>query len=381
VRVLYLGDAIGQSPFPYMVSEPLLDASGVLACKMWYPYDTIRKSMRVYMPRTLRALNHSYDVIILSDANVASFEARHLNWFSSAVTELGLGLAMVGGFESFGGHGYSSWGDTSVGKILPVECPPEYNAEGRIEILVPTNPVVSNLPWDTIGTSNYFGGNVVVPKMASEVVANMRSDLLPRRILPGAGRRYPLLIWWNIGRGRSFAMAADWTPAAGTAFMRWTYYGDFCINLVLFTAGQPVPEDIEQVHLVRRILKDCMETSRYLYSMIDFVEKFGASTTSVQKTAAKARGLVKQARQRYLSYEFEESHDLALQALSTLQKGLDEALAARDRALFWVYLIEYLVVTATCLIAGTILYSLMIRRRLYRQVKETRPSTRRRSFK
>ena len=40
-------------------------------------------------------------------------------------------------------------------------------------------------------------------------------------------------------------------------------------------------------------------------------------------------------------------------------------------------MIEYLVVTATCLITGTVLYTLMVRRRLYREVEMTKGKGRR----
>jgi len=350
-----------------MVSEPLLDVSGILACKMWYTFETIRRSMRVYMPRTWEQVTGRYDVIILSDANVKSFETRHLEWFAQGVEEGGLGLAMVGGFESFGGHGYQSWGDTTVGNILPVLCPDQYNAEGQIEILRRQNPVVSNLPWETLGSSDYFGGNIVIPKEGSELVANMRTG----------SKRYPLLVWWDAGEGRSFAMAADWTPAAGTAFMRWEYYGDFCVNLVLFTGMAEVPGDIELVHSVRDVLRQCVQTSNYLYATIDFAERFGASPRQPEETALEARELIQQARALYLGYEFESAHSTALQALNRFERGLEEALQARETALYWIYVIEYLVVTGTCMISGTVIYMLMIRRRLYRPSELTRLSGRR----
>ena len=63
------------------------------------------------------------DVVILSDANVHAFQLQHLNWFKRGVEEAGMGLTMVGGDETFGGSGpHPSWGPTSVGEILPVDC-------------------------------------------------------------------------------------------------------------------------------------------------------------------------------------------------------------------------------------------------------------------
>ena len=49
-----------------------------------------------------------------------------------------------------------------------------------------------------------------------------------------------------------------------------------------------------------------------------------------------------------------------------------ELMRAKDRALFWVYLIEWLAVSGTCMICAVLLWTLMIRRRLYRRVSTTR---------
>jgi hypothetical protein len=44
----------------------------------------------------------------------------------------------------------------------------------------------------------------------------------------------------------------------------------------------------------------------------------------------------------------------------------------RERALLWVYVVEWLAVTGTLLVCGMVLWTLMIRKRLYRQVAVTR---------
>ena len=44
----------------------------------------------------------------------------------------------------------------------------------------------------------------------------------------------------------------------------------------------------------------------------------------------------------------------------------------KQRALFWIYLTEWLAVTAVLLLSGFVLWTLMIRRRLYGEVRSTR---------
>jgi len=355
IRVLYLGDALGASPVPYMIDEPFLSVTPVLACKMWYPYETIRKSLRVYLPRTFDALNRSYDIVILSDANVISFEKRHLHWFRSFVEDGGGGLAMVGGFESFGAHGFQSWGPTPVAAVLPVDCLPLYGAEGRIIIRDPQCPVVYDLPWDTLGDSNYFEGNRVAQRDGSRLVASFSDG-------------NPMLVWWDFGRGRSYAMASDWTPGGGARFMRWDHYGDYCINVALFTAGEPVPKSVEEVHKVRAILRAFSEDKSFLYSVIDFAEKFGANTRNIEEEIREAEDAHRDAQELYMSYEFIDAASRANQAVRIVEDALDEAIEAKDRALLWVFMIEWLVVISTCMISGIFVYELMVVRRLFKPV-------------
>jgi hypothetical protein len=44
----------------------------------------------------------------------------------------------------------------------------------------------------------------------------------------------------------------------------------------------------------------------------------------------------------------------------------------RERALLWVYITEWFVVTGTMIICGSVIWALMIRRRLYKEVAVTR---------
>lgn len=60
-----------------------------------------------------------YDAVILSDVPATAFSREQLTLLESYVKDLGGGLAMLGGEESFGLGGYFG---TGVEKVLPVEC-------------------------------------------------------------------------------------------------------------------------------------------------------------------------------------------------------------------------------------------------------------------
>jgi len=44
----------------------------------------------------------------------------------------------------------------------------------------------------------------------------------------------------------------------------------------------------------------------------------------------------------------------------------------KERALLWIYAVEWIAVTATGLFCGSVVWSLMVRRRMYREVQVTR---------
>jgi hypothetical protein len=56
----------------------------------------------------------------------------------------------------------------------------------------------------------------------------------------------------------------------------------------------------------------------------------------------------------------------------TVTEISNEAIRLKDQALLWVYVIEWLSVTGMGLLSGLVAWTLMIRRKLYRQVEATR---------
>lgn len=51
---------------------------------------------------------------------------------------------------------------------------------------------------------------------------------------------------------------------------------------------------------------------------------------------------------------------------------IEKAMKAKDKALLWIFIVERAVVSATSMVAGSILWTLLVRRRLYKEVGQTR---------
>ena len=50
----------------------------------------------------------------------------------------------------------------------------------------------------------------------------------------------------------------------------------------------------------------------------------------------------------------------------------EDAIELKNRALLWVYVIEWLAVTGTGMVCAFVLWSIMVRRRLFKEVRTTR---------
>jgi uncharacterized membrane protein len=370
LRVLYMGDALGiRGPFPYMRMEPSFVTTPVEACTFHSTPEFIKKQMRAYMPRTESRLREDYDVLILSDANRGVFSPRDINWFSQAVVEDGLGLIMIGGAESYEGRAGGvapSWGITTVADVLPVNMiADEYCDESMKMVIVDQEAeLATTLPWKTLGNKGIFGeGHKVTLKQTAQLLAE--ADTF-------SYGRLPHLIWHDVGNGRGFSMTTDWTPAGGAIFMTWNYYPDFVLNVVMFTAGRKLPEDVDVVYTIRRRIRDYADIRGTLNSMIEIVDKFGGNFALVEKMARDCDEAKAGADGLYFQGEYAsalESYDLVI---GMVNDNVAEAREVARRALFYVYLIEWASVTGTFMISGFLVYTLMIRRKMYVEVRTTR---------
>ena len=365
IRVLYMGDPGTHSPMPYFVMEP-----GMTATPLQYlGRDFAQRKARVYMPRTAQRLREEYDVMILSDAMREMFTSQMLNWMSDGVLKGGMGLIMIGGAESYEGRAGAvapSWGTTTVADVLPVNMIEDDYCDQSMEMVIvdEESELAQSLPFNTMGPKAIFGeGHKVSLKQNSHLIAEA---------LTVSYGRLPHLVWGDVGNGRGFSMLTDWTPAGGAAFMTWTYYPDFVLNVIMFTASKKLPEDVDIVYMIRRRIRDFSDIRGTLDSMIDIVDKFGGNFAAVEKAARECDEARLEANDLYFNGEYAlalESYDSVIDLINT---RVEEARVIARQALFYVYLIEWAAVTGTFMICGVALYTLMIRRKMYAEVRTTR---------
>jgi uncharacterized membrane protein len=332
--------------------------------------------VRLYLPRNYQALVTNNDVVVLDDANRDVFTPKQIELLASGVKQAGMGFLMNGGWESFGGTGSHGppWGQTAMGKLLPTNDVENTRVEsGRVVIIDHDHEFVSSLPWDRKSPfMTSWHHNVVSVKPGGQLLAITDRN-------KAYGDEHPLFVTWEIPEGsRVFACTAEIElmaisyPWQGTPYLAWDYYGDYSSNVMIYLSKRPVPQDIDLVHTVRSRAFEIRTRGSMLLSLLEFIERFGANTQGLMRKLDEIDDINAGARQDYIQLRFDhvmDTYEDTLKALSTLE---EEAVEFKERALLWVYVIEWAVVTGTFLLSGYLLWSLMIRRRLYREIGHTK---------
>jgi uncharacterized membrane protein len=363
IRVLYVGDHGASSPSPFLNAEPMIQLR--IAHAIFHLKGDARKKLnRVYFPRTYAELT-DYDVSIVSDCPVDQFDNQHYFWFKDAVTSDGCGFVMIGGNCGFGGGPELPWTPTAVQDILPVGCLEAEKSLGRVEIIQPEHEFVASLPlekkWEWM---REYGINKVTRRQQAETIAEVISST--------TGEPIPFWATWDVGEGRSFAVTGDWTPMGGVVFMRWGYYGDFAANLMMYASRNPLPADLEPLHRARARYLDFLSTRQYLFSVIEFAERFGANLNRVGEMMVEADAGYVESTRTYIDHNYEDALLVLEEAIGKLLEASELAMDLKDQAMFWIYVAEWSIVTATFSLGTFVVWTLMVRKRLYREVTQTR---------
>jgi uncharacterized membrane protein len=371
VSVLYTGDPYpGVTPYLSMKEDAFTVVTPVQASFIHYAgisAKDIKKSMRIYMARTYQEYVEKYDVMILSDSFRGVFTSEQTFWFRDGVLDHDIGLLMVGGWESFGG----SWTGSPVEEVLPVSFPTNIWVSGYIPIEVTPegyeNEFMSSLPYKPLPEYMRTGtdGNFVEQKEGSTLLAGWRVKAMQYE-------DPPCYVTWEIEGGRTFAMCHDWTPGGGWLMSKWDYYRDYSVNLMLYLAGRSLPSGHLEIHEYRKMIHDLAISKSMLYSLLEFVESFGGNSGPIDDRVGELDFMVSGAQGLYLDHDFTEALANAQEARAMMREIEALAVELKNEALFWVYLVEWLSVTGVALLSGTVVWFIMVQRRLYREVKVTR---------
>ena len=372
VRVLYIGEPMS-SPLTYfvaLINDPFFDVTPVQAFTYGLPVAIAWRSVRRYMPRNYEKLTE-YDAVTLVYADAKLFKPEWRSWFSRSVVEGGVGLTFTG--QDVDKHEFLwEWLESTVGEVLPVERPGVTvyglgDQPGSIRVTKPEHPLMASLPWSEMGRhGNFYDCTRISTKAGSEVIAEL---------VPAFGQPNPFLIWWDMGEGRSLTIMTRFSKEyrnPSDPFFEWPYLGDFSCNYHLYVADRRIPEDVEVIHLIRTTTIEAWMVKNTLVNSIDFISNLGGNTRPLERMLREADDKLIESRLMYLDYDFQGSLALLEDMADDMDEIVKATIRVKDQVFLSIYLIEWSILMSTSMVTGVVVWSLMVRRRLYKEAGSTR---------
>lgn len=340
--------------------------------------DTIKRYMRLYFPRSYEDLTTKYEFLLLEQIDYLFFTDQQFEWMRRAVEEEGLGGLQDRSVMSMHSWLSGPWSRTRLALAFPNDAEAvvavSYHRNGPLEVILnedPNIPDVVKIYKDVIKYEiGGWGSNLMIPKEGSQIYLWAKTGLFPEFAFPEPGL-FPHILGWRYGKGYTWSVqdilgAAFWHEGENP------YGTDVMIAMLMYSTGRELPGDVVLVHELRGRFTEYSEIKGFIFSLLDFVDKFGANTAVLEEAVTAMDERWRESRLSYLSQDYSSSWSQMEVLLRDLENLRIDALVLKDRALFWIYVIEWLSVSGTFLLAGFVLWTLMVRRRLYRQVASTR---------
>lgn len=349
-------------------SDPRIQLFGIIRAGNAAPPDEARRYVRTIFPRTKQRFIDQVDTMEYLDAPPWCFTDEQQVWIHDAIYEAGFGLILVEmGWHSCNYAWWScncpwDWIKSPIYAAWPVDVVLEKTVVPSVYAEVVTSTPIVSLPGFEKQPYGGPAGNLglVVARPGSTVHARWRTG------------REDAIVSTEYGAGRTMVLPTGWDCVSPQMMRNWKYFVDFVLNSVYYSARAAIPEDLELAHSLRAAFTQFGEQKTLMLSLLDFIDKFGANTAPLHKEIDALDDLSIGAGKLYTSGDFQESWDSIQEAIDGLTELSGESAAIRRRALLWVYVTEYIAVAGTSMISGYLLWSLMIRRKYYREIKATR---------
>jgi hypothetical protein len=347
--------------------------------------DEARRYVKQYFPRSYEEVA-SYGFIMYSIPYIIPLTQRQINLLIDVVTN-GECAALTdqGGLRMKGVHGLRDaeyWVSSGMSdifandaeKVLQTGMVSYSNAGYRLSIKV-------QVPHQVLGPLVHLGIEKIpalgifhtIPKDGTTVIVEARGDFLD---IPGSPSTTSWLMHFECDEGVTWTLCDNFV----NPFWCGMYYGkiegdlqtDVLMNIIWYSVGLELPGDPLLVHRMRIRFRDFIAKRGLQVSLVEFVDRLGANLIPAENLMAEADQVKFEAEELYLEQNYDLSSQKLEEAFDLLQRSSDLALRQKRLALLWVYIIEWTAVTGTLMISGIIVYSLMIRRRLYRESGITR---------
>jgi len=382
IKVIGTGKAEGMPVLTaWFTNEPSTDPL-IIPTRVWgaVSVSEINRFMRIYFPRTYEKLLE-YEFYFLAQVDLQFFTAEQQRWIYDSLSEGERGGANTRSIISTHDWLHIPWRDSIVSDAFPNDVTAviedEQNKEGEAgPLIVNDDEDVPNImksfktQIESIFTS--YGGLNTIPRPGSVILSYTKNNAGVGSPIPG---RVAHVFYWKWNRSITFTLQDmvynNFWSAPGSPTTN-PYSLDIIANMIWFSTGREIPGDPFKVHDFRRDLYDYNIQKSLLVSLLDFAEIFGANPAREYRELDLVDDIRREASNYYLDRDFDLAYETLKEAIAELKELEDVATNLKNRALFWVYVVEWSVTTGVLLAAGSILWTLMVKRALYREVKVTR---------
>lgn len=364
ISCFVMGGAVSPSinPFSALCEQDPLFIYSAYPLNPDLPEGQKRKLDRIYFPRTRQVLIDSYDFVMFWDARIQHLKSRQLSDLDHAFREAGIGSATV--------HGPSwehAWTISTLYQLSPVsDFQIRFYDPWRVSFRREREEVFT--PFAEMGMERVIGGayGIMEPKQGSTVWADMR----PQDV--------PWLTSWKVGSdgGVQWVFAdksdVDWWGLSLGSRGNNPYAIDLVANLLLHSLERPLIGDILARREARSLLSTFQARKLLILTMLEWAERFGADITSLADRLTEVEGGTQDAVESFLERDYDSTISFMDSLSSTVSEIGQLASDLKDQALFWVYLVEWLAVTSVSILSASILWALMVRRKMYHAARQTR---------
>jgi len=354
--------------------EPLVTYH-IVPARLLATHQELVKMVRLYFPRTFEEMK-SYDLIILTSPDYGIFTPKQDQWMYDAIRE-GAGGINDGSVFSIVSGIAEAWSSSLAQRAFPNDAPAatanscgEANAD-IFQVIIrrdaPEPILTVFIPFGVEQVVCYGASRMVIHRQGSEVLAWQIGNFIQGKV--------DYLAAWDYEKGRAITsggfMAHGWFayPKDSSANQ---YSPEILMNMIFWLTKRNLIQDVELFHRIKSSLGDYQSRMAVLISLKDFVEKFGANTERIQKEIEALQGMYDRAAKAYMDQDFAQTEESLNSGFERFSQAEAVARKVKESALFWVYVIEWLVSSSTLFISGFILWTLMVKRRLYREVEATR---------
>jgi hypothetical protein len=390
IKLLAIGTVLPKDTpiIHWCTDEPLVIFSIIptrLGATIYDPEES-QRMIRLYFPRIFD--RSTVDVLVFTAGDVVHLTTTQISKMMSGV-ENGVGAISDLGGASIVSHSIDSWLASGIDAIFPNDVaavvattytqltgafPGYFLKEVPYTIVVrkevPGNPFT---PFVSVGIEQVRGGagRNMIPKEGSVILAEAKGQYGFLRDSP------PFSMSWEYGKGKTITVTEwfghpFWSDYSGYSPPSENQFApELFFNMVLSVTGRPLYDDILQVHRIKKNMREYRIRKGNLISVIDFATKFGANIPSLENNLDDLEEKKREADEYYLVGDYEQAARILTSAVTEMELVSQRVIELKNRALLIVYISEWLVVMGTLIISGVVVYEVMIRRRIYREVATT----------